>query len=135
MAGRSIRLASAILSLTVGCSLPTAIDSVPATQAQVLAHESAYHFAEMRGVRLDAVIFTEPPTPSYAAWSLCDQHAIGFNKDYIEKDWVYKFIPALAAHEVCHIHYKDNLPCGQRATIDVEARAEECARELIGRGL
>lgn len=135
MAGRSIRLASAILSLTVGCSLPTVSDSVSSTPAQALAIESAHRFAGMRGVRLDAVIITVPPTPTYAAWAVCDQHVIGFNVDYIDKDWVYQYIPAYAAHEVCHIYYKDNLPCGQRPQIDIEARAEACAQELIGRGL
>lgn len=134
MAGRSIRLASAISLLTVGCGMqsPTVSDSVPSTPAQVLAIESAHRFADMRGVRLDAVIITAPPAPKYAAWSVCDQHVIGFNAEYIEKDWVYAFLPGMAAHEVCHIYLKHNLPCGKAEPVQAELDAEACARELLG---
>lgn len=131
--GSSILLPAAISLLTVGCSLPTVSDSVPSTPAQVLAIESAHRFADMRGVRLDAVIITTPPTAQYASWAVCDQHVVGFNVDYIEKNWVYEYIPAMAAHEVCHIYLKHNLPCGRAEPVTAELDAEACARELGGR--
>jgi len=99
----------------------------------VLAIEQVFFFAEKKGVMVDAVIFQDPtwkPTP--AAWAVCGARVVGFNKTHIETDWVYAFIPAYAAHEVCHIHYKHNLPCGRTEPVAAERDAEACARELLG---
>lgn len=95
--------------------------------------ERSHFYAALRGVRLDAVIFTNKlPAANYMAWSVCSQYVIGVNARELERPDVYQYIPAFAAHEVCHIYYKDNLPCEQRRTVDIEKRADECSNDLVG---
>lgn len=120
---------------TVGCMADPVIRTpTPETAAQVLAVETVSQYAAKKGVRVDGVIFEDPtwrPTP--AAWSVCGERVVGFNKTYIETDWVYAYIPTFAAHEVCHIYYKHNLPCGREMdAVKAERLAETCARELMG---
>jgi hypothetical protein len=121
---------------SVGCGAdPVTRTPTPETAAQVRAIEQVFFFAEKKGVRVDAVVFQDPdPTrkPIPAAWAVCGARVVGFNKTYIEIDWVYAYIPAYAAHEVCHIHYKHNLPCGRTEPVAAEREAETCARELLG---
>lgn len=119
----------------MGCMAdPVTRTPTPETAAQALAIEMVFHYAEKKGVKVDGVIFEDPywkPTP--AAWSVCGERVVGFNKTYIEIDWVYAYIPAFAAHEVCHIYYKHNLPCGREIdAVKAERLAETCARELMG---
>ena len=117
--------------LTVACHAPVT-DMDPVTENQVIAAEAARSLAAKKGVRLDAVLFAKQPTADHtgwsAGWAVCGEYAIGFDKDYIEK-LVPVDIRSIAAHEVCHIYYKDNLPC--KPPYD-EARASACGRELMG---
>jgi hypothetical protein len=88
-----------------------------------------HKYAGIKGVRVDAVRFSDEFP--YHGWAACNEYVVAFNRSALEEAWVYPYIPAIAAHEVCHIYYKDNLPCGTRASVNVEERAEACAREML----
>lgn len=109
----------------------------PTTEAQAAAIRWTHRAAEVKGVRIDAVIFADPKkvdnVPDNAgAWTVCGEYVIGWNEVWLEEPGALALIPAYAAHEVCHIYYKDNLPC--RPPYDVEeVRATECGRELLSR--
>ena len=122
-------LALALLMAACGRSVT---DETPLTEAQVKAHEASFYWAGVKGVRLDAVIFAPGPITRQgraAAWAVCDNYAIGWNEEYIET--AQMDFDCTAAHEVCHIYYKDNLPC--KKSYD-ESRAARCASALVGRG-
>lgn len=128
-----MRLCSTAIGLSLALSkcggyAPT--QATTETPNQQYALEQAHYYAKVKGIRLDVVYFSDE-YPKFWAWSVCSEYAIAFNRSNLERQEAYQFIPAIAAHEVCHIHYKDNLPCGQRPQIDVEARAEACAREML----
>ena len=125
---RATALIGALLAVRCGGIAPT--QATTETTNQQYALEQAHYYAKVKGIRLDAVRFSDQ-YPDYLAWAECSEHVIAFNRSHLEEAWIYDFIPAIAAHEVCHIHYKDNLPCGQRPQVDIEARAEACAREML----
>ena len=122
-----------LLLLAEACGAPRITDEMPITESQVKAYEASYYWAKAKGVRLDAVVFAPGGISQSGgralAWALCDQHAIGWNESYIESNDVN--FDCTAAHEVCHIYYKDNLQC--KPPYD-EARAQQCAVALVGNG-
>jgi hypothetical protein len=121
-----------------GCGAPRVTSETPVTESQVRAYEASFYWAKQKGIRLDAVVFAPGfvtgtsgnETPGKAtAWALCDHYAIGWNEEHIEIPGYVDF-DCGAAHESCHIYYKDNLPCKKKYD---EARARACAEELVGR--
>jgi hypothetical protein len=125
---RTTVLIGALLAAGCGSYAPT--QATTETPNQQYALEQAHYYAKVKGIRLDAVRFSDQ-YPNYLAWAECNEHVIAFNRSRLEEAWIREFIPAIAAHEVCHIFYKDNLPCGQYPKVDVEARAEACGKEML----
>ncbi len=127
-------ISCALLVCAVGCSqLPTQAD--PITPAQERAIEYCHKYAGIKHVELRAVVFSETTFPvvidglayEAAAWADVGSHSIIFWAPYLERDYVWDKIPALAAHETCHLYYRDS-----KENQEIEVRAEACARELIG---
>lgn len=119
---KAILLPIVILS---SCGYGNVTSPTPATQAQQEAHDYSYKFASIKKVRLDAVQFL--PHETYAAWTPCGQHIVVFNIHYIERR--PELVKSLAAHEVCHLFYEDQMHCGS-SSVGVEERAEACAAEM-----
>src|SRR3990172_6170876 len=97
-------LAISILISLLGCGHADLTGLGQATPAQETARSESIRFALIKGVRLDAVWFKDPPPPpcptcqQFAAWTPCGLHVVAFNKKYIEQR--QDLISALAAHEV-----------------------------------
>jgi hypothetical protein len=119
----------------VGCGGGGITSSSPVrTAAQEEAISSSYRYASIKGLHLDDVVITNDlPNDNYAAWAVCGKPVIAFNAEYIERPEAFNRIHQMAAHEVCHIYYKDNMPCGRDLdSAKVEKRAEACAAEMYG---
>ncbi len=140
-----MRLSIAALAILLsGCGLlgqsPTEAD--PATPAQARAIEYCHKFADILHVELKAVVFVDDTRvveydgkPQYDAngvvltaccWAVVNNHTIVWWKPYVERDYVWDLIPAYAAHEVCHLYYKDRAD-----SASIEQRADACARDLL----
>ena len=137
--GRFTVLILSVLQL-VGCGVDRLTTQDPATEAQAEAIKWSYRAAEVKGIKLDAVVFDDPVNCGKdcvaGAWAVCGQHAVGWNKNWLEEPGAMRYIKGFAAHEVCHVYYKDNLPCTLLSMVDREAmeqRAGECGEELMGR--
>ena len=104
------------------------------TAAQIEATTASLRYAAIKGVALEGIVFTtDLPTDNYAAWAVCGKPVIAFNAEYIERPEAFNRIHMMAAHEVCHIFYMDNMPCGRDLDFNkVEKRAEACAAEMYG---
>lgn len=120
------------LAVCVGCSGSLTTPD-PATEAQALAIERSHYYAQLKGARLDAVIFGPghalPSGQWAAAWVECGEYVIGWNEKWIEEPDASSYVDFIAAHEVCHIYYRDNFSCRKGRDYD-EERADDCARAM-----
>ncbi len=138
-----MRLAIAALAILLsGCGIPTPTEVDPATPAQARAIEYCHQFADRLHVELKAVVFVDDTQvvmyhgkPQFdengvvitaCCWANSDNHTIVWWKPYIERDYVWDLIPRYAAHEVCHLYYKD-----RDDSAAIEKRANDCAEELL----
>lgn len=132
MEGASAKRAVLALAVCVGCSGSLTTPDTT-TQAQALAIERSHYYAQLKGVRLDAVVFAQghvlPGGRPAAAWCVCGEYAIGWNVKWIEEPDASSHVDFVAAHEVCHIYYRDNFGCRKGYHYD-EERADNCARAM-----
>lgn len=127
------RLLMCLLTLTL-CSCSVTGPTGPVTERQAWITEKVKQFSNIAGVTIGTVAFAPPPTRRdglvAAGWVECpktgSRNTIWFNVDYLESG-PEDYLVAVAAHEVCHIYYRENeWPC-----VADERRASVCGDGLM----